>query len=1120
MKNNTSRILSVYLKYSARKLPPLLLLVALPFQLILAQSTENKNISVNLENASLKEAFSVIEKKANILFVYNESLLNRFTKSVSVSVTDKPLQEVLTTVLKGTNLSFRVQNEKVIIVPGPSPADNASGNGRPSGSTIEKVSGRVINELGEPIPGATITVKGQPEGASTNEAGNFELQLSSSKAVLIVSSVGYKTLESDIRTNQFTEIVLPALQNQLNEVVVVGYGVQDRKKLVGSVSKINAEEIRHIPVASFDAQLQGKAAGVQINSNNGIPGDGIFVRVRGTTSINAGSTPLFIVDGVFINNTSLQTLNSGGKRSSPIADINPADIESIEVLKDATATSIYGARGANGVVIVTTKRGSYNARNKISLNVNHGYARASRLWEMASGQENAEIYNANWINSGIDNPALNRTYENRPFRPVSEGGRGLPEEQETYDRLNPGYRTAALQNYDLSAQGGTAATRYYIGGSYSRQESVLRPVFFERASVKVNLDQKINDHVTVGVSNVLSRSYRNQARTGDGGTGNPVLNSMNLARYLPFKNPDGTPATYTNYDDQQTLLDNLNQNTVSWRYIGNLFVDANIFKGLKFRSSWSLDYNNYDEFIYWNNKLVEGAPPTNGSATSSISLNTTWINEQTLSYRSPSGSDHSWGILVGNTLQSNVQKNTTANGVGFPNNSFTLISSAATTSSSQGWTKGTLASFFSRVDYNYLGRYFLEATLRADGASNFGVNRQWGYFPSIGFSWRVKEESFLRDVSSIYDLKFRVSTGLTGNQAGISHFAAKGLWSGGAPYGEGAGTSPLQLANPDLRWEKTQQTNIGFDLGLLDGRLSFVADVYSKNTTDVLVQLPVQATSGFSSYYSNEGEINNRGIEFAVNSVNVQSRNFKWETSFNIAYAENKIKKLATPINVYSRDWIRIQEGGPMYAFWLYKQLYVDPETGQAVYEDVNKDGQITVEDRQLIGTAAPKYYGGLSNTLTYKNFDLNLLFTFQGGNKVYTLYRFFGANGGTRPDRVLYKSEANYWKQPGDITDVPRPSSVGDSYGIENTSRLLEDGSFLRLKSLSLGYTLPEKSLSRIGISSARVYLLGTNLWLLTNYHGADPEANVSDVQTVQGLDWGAAPQPRVIQFGLNLSF
>lgn len=971
----------------------------------------------------------------------------------------------------------------------------------------------------QPLPGVLVKIESVTNQTQTNSKGRFDLITGQKFPYnIIISHIGYETRTIRIESSPVT-IFLNESFNELDNVVVVGYATQKKTDVVGAVTKIDISDVNKIPVASFDAQLQGKAAGVQINSNSGVPGDGIFIRVRGTTSINAGSNPLYIVDGVFINNTSLQSLNSGGPSTSPIADINPSDIESIDVLKDASATAIYGARGANGVIIVTTKRGNFNAAPKVQLNLSYGRAEPSRLWEMASGQENAEIYNVNWINSGIDNPALNRTFANRPFRPVSEGGRGLPEEQQTYDRLTPGYRTAQLKNVDLSVQGGASGSKYYIGVNYTGQEATLRPVDFSRAGLKFNFDQKLSESVSIGTSNILSKSYRNQARSGDGGTGNPVLNAMNLARYLPFKNPDGTPATYTNYDDQQVLLNNLDQNTDSWRYIGNLFFEVNIIPGLKFKSSWSLDYNHYDEFIYWNSKLVNGAAPTNGKATAANTINTAWINEQILSYNKNFDSGFNFGALIGNTLQSNISKYAAVNGEGFPNDAFTLISSAATTYGTNDWTKGNIASFFSRADLNYAKKYYIEASLRADGASNFGKNNQWGYFPAVGISWRAIEEKFLNDISWLSDFKVRASSGLTGNQSGINNFAARGLWGGNAPY-LGAGISPLQLANTDLRWEKTWQTNVGLDIGLWQGRVNATIDLYSKNTKDVLLELPVQAISGFTSYYSNAGEINNKGLELAINTINIQNDNFKWQSSFNVSFSKNHIKSLPAPVNVYSRDWIRMEEGHPMYSFWLYKQLYVDPQTGNAVYDDVNNDGKITVEDRQLMGTAIPTYFGGLSNSFTYKNVDLNFLFTFQGGNKSYTLNRFFGTNGGTRPDRVLYASEAKYWKKEGDITDVPRPSSVGDSYGIEQNSRLLADASFIRLKTLTVGYSLGNELSKKIGFSSIRVYAQGTNLFMITKYPGADPEGNVSDEQNVQGLDWGASPQPRAIQFGINASF
>jgi TonB-linked SusC/RagA family outer membrane protein len=776
------------------------------------------------------------------------------------------------------------------------------------------------------------------------------------------------------------------------------------------------------------------------------------------------------------------------------------------------------------VVIITTKRGNYNARPSLKVNVSTGWSKAARLWDLTTGPEHATLVNEFYANSLADavSAADKSKYALLPFRAVSAGGRGLPEEQQTYDRLNKVFRTARLNNYDIALSGGSKSTKYYLGGSYTSQEAIIDPLYFNRASFKLNVDQRVNDRVQVGVSNSFTRSFRNQGRTGDGPQGGILQSALHTPTYLPEVNADGTPARWAGFDNLQVLIDNYNVNTTSLRYIGNLFVDADLFKDVKFRSSWSLDYNNYDESEFWNDKTQLGSAPTNGLATSAISQNTTWINEQTLSYRKSLEGDHNIGVLAGNTLQGNVIKFTSAQGSGFPNNSFNLISAASTRTSSQGWTKSTLASFFSRVDYNYANKYFAEVSVRADGSSRFGENNKFGYFPAIGLAWSVKQEKFLENAGAISDLKLRASYGITGNQNGINNFAALGLWSGGAGYpdnstGDKAGISPQQLANRDLKWEKTRQVNAGIDIGLLKNRINIEFNVYSKYTTDNLLQLPVPGISGFSTYYSNAGEISNRGIELNISTVNIRNKDFSWNTSFNISGNENKIEKLTTPVTQYSRDWVRLQEGYSLYSFWLYKQLYVDPQTGNAVFEDVNKDGIITVADRQILGTAAPKLFGGLTNNITYKSFDAGILFSFQSGNKIFNLNRFFGEGGGTRDgNRVLFASQLDRWQKPGDITDVPRLTAFGPNYTLEQNSRFLEDGSFVKLRSVSIGYTVPKSIVSKAGLESVRFYVAGTNLFTLSKYTGPDPEANVSANQNVQGLDIGTPPQPRAFQCNL----
>lgn len=992
------------------------------------------------------------------------------------------------------------------------------------------LNGRIVDaKTRTALDGADVQIKGTTHQVLTDSRGSFSFRTGQKfPYILVITHVGYEPLEYTANES-VVEIGLKNSPLLFNEVVVVGYGTQKRTDVVGSITKIDAGKVNKLPVASFDAQLQGQASGVQVNNNAGIPGEAVFMRVRGTTSINSSNDPLYIVDGVFINNSSLQTLNTGGRKTSPLVDINPSDIESIEVLKDASATSIYGARGANGVVIITTKRGDYNVKPKVNLNVSQGQAWATRIWKLADGPATAQAVNDNYVNTQTDRGiAYDVAYAARPFRPVADGGKGNPEDQKTYDRLGLLFRHAKLQEYDLSVQGGSNATKYYLAAGYTDQEGVIKPVHFQRGSLKLNLDQRVNDRITLGISNSLSRSFRNQVPLGDGTTNGPILSAPALgqATYDPLYNSDGTIyLTGTNRDNVLILLQDADMKTVSSRYLGNFYADVQILKDLKFRSSWSIDYNLYDEKAFFSSRVLAGAG--GGSANSALTQNTTWLNEQTLTYRKKLGNKHTIGALVGNSIQSNVVKFTAATGTGFPNDTYKIIAAASTYTANESWTKYNLASFFSRVDYNYAGKYFLEGSLRADGSSRFGENKQWGYFPSVGAGWRIKKEKFLEDVDQISELKLKASYGITGNQNGISDFASRGLWSGGYNYADneggssyGAGTGPRQLANPDLKWERTSQVNAGLELGLFRGNVNVELSVYRKYTTDALLQLPVAGLTGFSTYTTNAGEISNKGLELSINTTLLRNKDFSWSAGFNISRNINKVEKLAVPVTYYSRDWIRLQEGYPMYSFWLHKQLYVDQKTGNSVYEDVNGDGSITVADRRILGSAMPDFFGGLSTNLRYRNIDLAVIFTYQWGNEIWNHNRLLSMYGGTRVGRSLHAADAGYWKQPGDITDFPRFTSEGQNWALEQNSRLMEDASFLRLKSLSIGYTVPESIAGKAHIKNLRVYFAGTNLWLLTNYSGPDPESNVSNAsQMIQGVDFGTPPQPVSLQFGINLT-
>lgn len=977
--------------------------------------------------------------------------------------------------------------------------------------------GLVIDAVtSEPLAGASLQLEGVTHSTKTDNRGRFQFVTGQKfPYTIIVSYVGYKT-KNVVADGSPITIELERDATGLDEVVVVGYGTQKRSDLTGSVSKVNPAEVRTIPEASFDAQLQGKAAGVQINSNTGVPGSDIFIRVRGATSINASNDPLYVVDGVVINNVSLQHIFQE-RATSPLTDINPNDIASIEVLKDASAIAIYGSRGANGVIIITTKRGNYGQSAKIEFNASEGFgwAPADRVWKTTTGPEHALLVNEYNRNSGTT----------QPFRPEDEvingvRGRGLPEEQPTYDRMAILNRTAHLRNYDVTLQGGSESTKYYVGGGYTGQESIWKPMGFQRGSLKANIDQKVGERITVSANNTFTKSYRDQARPANGGNGTLLQASLNIPTYLPIFAEDGTPLKWVNFDNIDVLTSRVNLWSNSYHYIGNVSVDYEILPGLKFRSSLGLDYNNYEENEYWDTRAILGA--SGGRGTQSITQSEIYINEQTLAFNTASN-DHNFGVLVGNTLQASKLKNVSATGTNFPNDSYTQISSAASQTASQLNSESTLASFFSRIDYNYASKYYLEFIVRADGSSKFGANNKWGYFPAVGGAWRIHEEPFLQHNNVISNLKLRISYGITGNQGGIDDFASHGLWTGGFGYAdqdgsaEGPGTAPLQIANPDLRWEKTSQLSTGVDLGLLNNRINIEFNAYNKYTTDVLLEIATPASTGFSSYLTNYGELSNKGFELAVNSVNVSKGRFSWTTDFNISQNRNTIENIPADIPFAGRDLIRLQQGSSLYAYWLYKQLYVDPETGDAVFEDVDDNGVINAGDRQIIGSIWPKYFGGFDNTFRFRDFDLGIFFTYSFGNGIWNHNRMLGETGGTLDaNRVLLASQLDRWTTPGQKTDVPRLTAA--NYARQENSRFFEDASFVRLRSLTVGYTLPNQLARRIRFDKLRLYFAGSNLLLFTKYTGADPETNIGQ-NNIQGYDYGTPPQPRTIQFGINAS-
>lgn len=989
------------------------------------------------------------------------------------------------------------------------------------------ITAKVVDQTDQQaLPGVSIRISGQKAGTITEPDGSFTISVPETAKSLVITYIGYLAKTIPIQEIGKTLSLEPDLQ-QLSEVVVTGYSTQDKKFIAGSITTLKGEDLVATGGSGFNQLIQGKATGVQVSSNSGVPGGGITFRIRGNNSINASVEPLYVIDGVFVNSSNSVRASLGNQAASnPLADINPEDIESLVILKDANATAIYGSMGANGVVLVTTKRGSLNTKAKVNLSTYQGWSEAVNKFKSVSGPETALLANEAVLNTAKDQGRDPSTVT----LPFSD-----PAAQSTYDRVSGLFRTARTTNYELSAQGGTATSTYYAGAGYLKQESVVKPSDFERFTARFNYDNRLNEHLKIGTSFNFTRTARALSGSDNNPTG--VINSAIFPRsYLPIFNANGTYARYGSFDNYIALIENLDNKAIGYRTIGNVFAEYTILPELKLRSSWSVDQNSVYENSY-SNTLISAGIASNGSASSFETKNLVLTNEQVLTYIKSFGADqkHQVNALVGNTIYSKLYETTSASGTGFATNSLKSIANAAIRSGSSARSQNKMVSFFGKASYTYANKYTLDGSIRADASSKFGVNQQWGYFPSGGFTWRAGEESFIKNLQIFDELKFRASVGLSGNQNGIDDYAALGLWSAGYNYLETAGTAASQLANPDLTWETTRQLDLGTEFAVLKNRLNVSFDYYNKYTYDLLLNVPVPYRSGFSSFLQNYGAVRNKGLELSIRSVNIENEHFSWTTEFNVSKNDNKIEKLASDITLGAsgRNISILRQGFPVNSFQLYKQLAVDQNTGNAIYDDVNGDGLITSADRQIVGNALPKYTGGFNNTLNFKGFDLNVFFIFQQGNKIMNMNDFFLVHGGTQSNIGFLPRQLERWTSPGQQTDIPRmttfsgdPTVNGGSannYGgnVANlSSRYLEDGSFIRLKNVSLGYTIPKATSSRWGVSRARIYISGSNLLTFTHYTGLDPEvSSQSSNQNTAGYDWATVPQSRTIQLGVNLS-
>lgn len=985
------------------------------------------------------------------------------------------------------------------------------------------ITGKVTGaDDGLPIPSASVRITGTAIATQTNPDGTYSISAPATAKTIEFSFVGMGTVTETIGTRSVINVKLSSNTN-LEEVVVTGFGLRQAKKdITGSTSTISGKDIENMPLQSVDRAMQGRLAGVQVTSSSGIPGAAINVRIRGIGSINAGNSPLYVIDGVQVNAGDLTRATTS---ANALSALNPDDIESLTVLKDASSAAIYGASGASGVVIITTKRGKAG-KTQFGFNTYVGYndliskpkLLTSPQWIQLSLEAYANRYGA----SSTQYTNFYNTYVT-PFGSIDN----VP----TYDWVGSVAQKGLTQNYELTARGGNEKTKFYVGGGYNSQKGQVIGTDFTRGNVRVNLDHEASKKIDFSTS--LNLSTISQNTTSSAGAFANISRTAQLqSPNNPIYNADGTfntilPGAYDGYNVLQIVKFN-QQKATSNQFTGNGAGRYHFTDALVFRSSWGVDYIDIAENRFWDPRFGDGRS-TNGDALAANTRNVNFQTDQTLNYNNSFGGKHNLNAILGFNYRSEVYTSTTAESQGFPSYQFTQVSSGSTPITTGGsYTTFRTAGYFLKADYNYDSKYYLSGTVRYDGSSRFGANNRFGWFPAGAVSYRISQEDFMKGVSFISDLKLRASYGTTGNQA-IGNFDSRALYSKSGDYVSGtalaAGLAPSNLANVDLAWEKATTLDVAMEFSLFKDRVSGTIGYYNRINSDLLLAQPLPLTSGFGSISQNVGKMRNRGFEFELSTMNIKTKDFSWRTDANIALNRNKILNLIDGQTLLGGSFA-IAVGRPINSVYTYRSAGVNPADGRAMWYDGN--GNITYTqnastDRTYIGDLNPKYTGGLTNTFNYKGISLSTFFQFSYGNLILNQDKTFFERSGSTVDRNQYASNLQRWTTPGQFTGIPKPyfggtvlniSGINHSSSYAISDRFYEDGSYIRLKSISLGYDLPKSWLNAVKLRSVKVYAQGINLWTITKYQGVDPEfVNASG-------DFGQYPQFKNFTFGINVGF
>lgn len=1061
---------------------------------------QEKTFTVRFDRKTVKEVFDYIEKNSEFVIVYTQNLLPVLQKRVSLQVQEKPVDAILKEISRATGIKYSITDRQIAVwVGGNAPPELGSPSPQNGEKTVVK--GQVVDEKGEPVIGANVKEKDTANGVITDLDGVFSLSLPVG-STLQVSYIGYVPQEVKVDKKGEYHITLREDSEALDEVVVIGYGTVKKSDLTGSVASVKSDELSAMPQASAAQALQGRSAGVFVWQNGGSPESAPTVRIRGSNSILGNNDPLYVIDGF--------PSNSG------IGMLNVDDIESMEILKDASAIAIYGSRGSNGVILVTTKKGA-DGKTRVDFGTTMGIQKVEKKMEMMDGSEYAEFYNIRAKNDGQAEPF---------FTPqeVAAFGKG-------FDWQDFIFTTAPLRTHSLSVSGGNNKTRFSISGNIFDQKGIVGKGSYDRYTLRANIDHNISRKVSVSFNATLSRAITDN-KTSSGGrqggslmsvalVGPPLLTPYNedgsysvLDNSYPFITTGGALINPLNILNEQSDITKRN------RVLSNVSFTYEPIDGLFIKISGGVENNDSRNDWYRTTKYWKST----GSASVSTSQEISLLNENTISYIKTFAQKHNISAVAGFTYQDYKQTTLGGSGQGFLSDitSTGSLGSAATPGiPSSGYQKWVLLSTLARVNYNYDHRYFVTFSFRADGSSRYSEGDKWGYFPSAALAWRMSEEKFMKSMSWLSDLKLRASYGVSGSQAISPYSTMNNLVTGKTVFGNERYTifGPGRTLPGRLKWESTAQMDFGIDFAVLKNRLRFTIDYYDKETRDLLNNIPLPTSSGYDKTLGNVGKIQNKGFEFAVNAHLINTE-FQWAVDANLSVNKSKVKKLYggkdilgswLDFMVISDNCTLLREGEPMNIFYGYIRDGYD-ENGQEIYKDLTGDGIISQDDRTKIGDPNPKFIYGLTSNMQYKGIELSLFFQGSQGNDILnasavdnTLYYAYGLN---QRKEVFY----DHWTPDNPDAKYPKPIT---GMSMRYSDRLIENGSYLRLKNVELAYNFPVKSWRQDWLQRLRLSFSMQNLFTITKYSGWNPALGSGT-----GIDHNPYPLSRTYTFGINVTF